>query len=257
MKKLGYNKSPWLRFVTVGCLAALIGPVSIAQPAAEGYVRYFITTVNHDGVAEFEELLKERAAGIRAGGRQAFRSVYESVHGEQYRYLMVDAVPSLATLDQAAPPAAAPGPLWGRRMDAVQSAQRVEILRTYPELSIPPAQGTVRDLVRVRIRRAAPDRIQDYNDWLANQLVPALRNAGASGVVFGRVILGGSTQTWVSISNEPSFAAMGTDVLAESMGARQSAQMIARGMAMLDYTEDLVMRFRPDLGFVNPSLQSQ
>lgn len=85
--------------------------------------------MQHEGIAEFEDLLKQRAARLRAGGRQPFRSVYESVHGEQYQYLMVDLVPSLAALDQPPPPEEMPTPLWVSRMDAVQSAQRVVILR--------------------------------------------------------------------------------------------------------------------------------
>jgi hypothetical protein len=140
-------------------------------------------------------------------------------------------------------------------MDAVQSAQRVVILRAYPELNIPPAQGTARNLVRMRIRRTAPGRTQEYYEWMAKQLVPAIQGAGVRGVLFGRVILGDSPETWITISDEPSFAAMGTDVLAKSMGAAQSAQMLGRGMAMLVHTEDLVMHSRPDLGFVNETLQ--
>jgi hypothetical protein len=70
-------------------------------------------------------------------------------------------------------------------------------------------------------------------------------------------MLGGSPDTWMTISNDASFATMANDVLAESMGAKQSAQMIERGMSMLVHTEDLVMRFRPDLGFVNQNLQNQ
>jgi hypothetical protein len=141
-------------------------------------------------------------------------------------------------------------------MDAVQSEQRVVILRIYPDLNIPTAQGTTRGLVRMRIRRTAPGRALDYHDWAANQLVPALRQAGVSGVLFGRVMLGGSPDTWVTTSDERNFAGMATDVLAESMGARQSAQMLGRGMAMLVHSEDFVMRLRPDLGFVNPNVQS-
>lgn len=256
MKTLDHDKSLLFRISIVGLLAVVLAPLAIAQTQEATYVRYFITTVNHDGVAEFEDLLKERAAGLKTGGRQPFRSVYQVLHGVQYRYLMVDSVPSLAVLDQPPPSAGAPTPLWASRMDAVQSAQQVVILRAYPELNIPPAQGAARNLVRMRIRRTAPGRTQDYYEWAAKQLVPALRGAGVRGVLFGRVILGDSPETWITVSDEPSFAAMGTDVLAKSMGAAQSAQMLGRGMAMLVHTEDLVMRYRPDLGFVNEKLQN-
>ena len=109
----------------------------------------------------------------------------------------------------------------------------------------------MRDLMRVRIRRNAPDRTQDYYEWQANQLLPALREAGVTGFFVNRVMLGDNNQTWMSFSNVESWDSMENNVLAESMGERQAAQMIERGAAMLVQNEDLIMRYRPDLSFLN------
>ncbi len=251
------TKSILFRSFLVGLVLTISAPLTMAQDDDAGYVRFFITTVNADRVVEFESLLKERAAGLRAGGQQPFRSVYVTLAGKQYNYLMVDAIPSLAVLDQPAPTAAIPSPEWAGRIDGATNEQTVLILRTYPDLNIPAAEGAERDLIRFRIRRTAPGRTQDYYEWQANELLPALREAGITGFITGRVVLGGSSQTWVSAADVDSWASMFNNILAESMGERQMTQMLAEGAAMLVHTEDLVMAYRPDLGYVNETLLTQ
>jgi hypothetical protein len=207
----------------------------------------FLTTVKSDRVAEFEELLRQRSAGLEATG-EGFRSVYESVVGDQYTYMMSDFVSSIDVLDTPRPDRAPP-PGWGTRNNAATSAQTVLLMRRYLDLRIPAAEGSERDLVRVRIRRNAPGRTQDYYEWQRDELLPALEEAGVTGVLINRVVLGGSNQTWVSFSSMDSFASTEDDVLGESMGEQQAARMIAQGAEMLVHTEDLVMRYRPDLSY--------
>ena len=165
--------------------------------------------------------------------------------------------PGAPPLRLMAPPAAVPTTQWAGRIDGATNEQTVLILRTYPDLNIPAAEGAERNLVRFRIRRTAPSRTQDYYEWQANELLPALREAGITGFRVGRVILGGSSQTWVSGADVDSWASMINNVLAESMGERRMAQMLARGAEMLVHTEDLVMAYRPDLGYMNEQLLTQ
>ncbi len=257
MNAIHHTKSVLFRSFVVGLVLTISAPLALAQDDDAGYVRFFITTVKSDRVVEWESLLKERAAGLRAGGQQPFRSVYVTLAGKQYNYLMVDSVPSLAALDQPPPAAARPSPEWGGRIDGATNEQTVLYLRTYPDLTIPTAAGAERNLIVFRIRRTAPGRNQDYYEWQANELIPALQEAGITGVITGRVVLGGSNQTWISASDVESWDSMFNNALGESMGQRQVQQMIAQGNAMLVHTEDLVMAYRPDLGFVNEALLTQ
>ena len=237
------------------CCSLLVGfgltfsaPPTQAQESNPTYMQVFVTTVKSDRVAEFENLLKERSAGLAATG-EGFRSVYQTLVGDQYTYMMSDFLPSMALLDGPPQPDRAQPPGWGPRNDAVTTAQTVLLMRRYLDLRIPAAEGSERDLVRVRIRRNAPGRTRDYYEWQANQLLPALREAGVTGVLINRVILGGSNQTWMSFSSIENLASTQNNDLAESMGERQAAQMIARGDAMLVHTEDLIMRYRSDLSY--------
>jgi len=223
-------------------------PLTQAQDSNPTYMQVFLTTVKSDRVAEFENLLRERAAGLAASG-EGFRSVYQTLVGDQFTYMMSDFLPSLALLDGPPRPDRAPPPGWGPRNDAAQTAQTTLLMRRYLDLRIPAAEGSERDLVRVRIRRNAPGRTQDYYEWQANELLPALREAGVTGFLINRVVLGGSSGTWISFQSIDSIASTEGNVLAESMGETQAAQMLARGAAMLVHTEDLIMRYRPDLGY--------
>ena len=233
------------------CLAlSFAASVVNAQDDDVSYLRVLITTVKSDRVAEFEDLLGARTEGMEAVST-GFRSVYQVLMGEQFRYLMVDLIPSVSAMDGSLAPGAVVPPQWGTRNDAVTLSQTQLIMRRYADLRILAEAGSERDLVRVRIRRNAPGRNRDYYDWQVNQLFPALREAGVSGILTNRVVLGGSNQTWVSFSSIDNLASTQTNVLAESMGERQAAQMLQRGADMLVHTEDLIMRYRADLSFSN------
>ena len=248
MSTIDCIKSVLFRSLVVGLVLTISAPLALAQNDDTTYMYVFLTTVKSDRVAEFEELLRTRAAGLEAAG-PGFRSVYESVVGDQFTYLMADYVSAIDVLDQPTSPGRIPPPGWTNRNDAATTAQTVLLMRRYDDLRIAAAEGSERDLVRVRIRRNAPGRTQDYYEWQANELMPALREAGVTGFLTNRVILGDSNQTWMSFANIDSYASTENNVLAESMGEQQAAQMIGRGAAMLVHTEDLIMRYRPDLSY--------
>lgn len=250
MNALNCTKSVSLRSLLLGLALSVAASAVNAQNDDATYLRVLITTVKSDRVAEFEDLLGARTEGLEAVST-GFRSVYQVLMGEQFRYLMVDLVPSASAMDGPLAPGAVVPPQWGTRNDAVTLSQTQLIMRRYADLRIPAEAGSERDLVRVRIRRNAPGRNQDYYEWQLNQLFPALREAGVTGVLTNRVVLGGSNQTWVSFSSIDNLSSTQTNVLAESMGERQAAQMIQRGADMLVHTEDLIMRYRTDLSFSN------
>lgn len=251
MNALSCTTSAFLRSLLLGLALSVAVPLANAQGGDATYTRVFITTVKSDRLAEFENLLSERTESLEAA-TTGFRSVYQVLIGEQFRYLMVDFIPSASAMDQPFAPEAVLSPQWGNRNDAATLSQTLLIMRRYEDLRIPAEAGSERDLVRVRIRRNAPGRGQDYYEWQVNQLLPALREAGVTGLFFtNRVVLGGSNQTWVSFASIDNFASTQINVLAESMGERQAAQMLQRGANMLVHTEDLIVRYRADLSFNN------
>lgn len=232
----------------IATLLALFVPPLMAQTDGPAYVRHVIATVKPDRVMEFESLLEERAAILRDSGQQGFRNVYESVQGARYTYLIEDPLPSLAALDE--PSAAEPSSDWTDRFDGAVSTQRSVIIRAYPDLSIPAGAETERSLVHYRIRRNIPARTQEYYQWQTNELVPAMREAGRPAWFFtGRVIAGGSPQSWISLAHVDNWAALEVNNFAETMTPAERAQMFSRGSSVLSYADDSFFRFRPELSF--------
>ena len=235
-------------FAAIATLGTLSVPPLMAQTDGPAYVRHVMTTVKPERVAEFESLLEERAATLRESGQQGFRNVYESVQGDRYTYLIEDPVPSIATLDE--PPAAMPSLDWTRRVQEAVTAQRSVIIRAYPDLSIPAGAGTEPGLVHYRLRRNIPARTQEYYQWQANELVPAMRESGRPAWFFtGRVIAGGSPQSWISLAHVDNWASLEVNNFAETMTPAERGQMFSRGSSVLSYAEDSFFRFRPDLSF--------
>ena len=93
--------------LTVGIALSISAPLAVAQDDDPTYMWVFLTTVKSDRVAEFEELLKQRAAGLKATG-EGFRSVYQSVVGDQYTYMMADYISAIEVLDTPQPDRAPP-----------------------------------------------------------------------------------------------------------------------------------------------------
>ena len=230
-------------------LLVLSPPAVNAQNDGPAYFRHLVTTVKPDRVAEFESLLRERAAALEAGGEQGFRSVWQPVQGPQYTYVIVDPIRSLAVLDE--PPSATPSADWIHRVDAAITEQTSIILRNYPDLSIPGPEGYERDMARLRIRRTLPAVTNPYYQWQRDELVAKQREAGLTSLVTGRAVAGTSVQTWISLAHIDDNASQEGNIIATVMPLQERVQMFERGSGLLAYSEDWIVRFRPDLGFRN------
>ena len=122
MNTIDCTKSVLFRSFVIGLVLTISAPQAMAQNDDTTYMWAFLTTVKSDRVAEFEELLRTRSAGLEATG-EGFRSVYESVVGDQFTYLMADYVAAIEVLDQPTPPGRIPPPGWTNRNDAATTAQ--------------------------------------------------------------------------------------------------------------------------------------
>ncbi len=227
---------------------AIVASFAIAQDDEAAYVRHVTATVKPDRVAQFENLLRDRAVALEAAGDQAYRHVYEYLSGTLYTYLVVDPLPTLAVRDR--PPAVpVPPELSEGVRDTVMSRESMTLL-TYPDLSIPLATGEERGLARLRLRRNIPARTRPYYLWQAEELVPAQREAGLKWLYTGRVIVGGSVQDWISLAHIDSWESLEGNILANTTTPQERGQMFSRGSGNLAYGEDIVVRYRPDLSFV-------
>jgi hypothetical protein len=141
--------------------------------------------------------------------------------------------------------------VWFATTGPTIDARSSMILRNFPALSIPPAEGSEPGLLILRRTTVAPGRSGDYNDWLSEHLVPALKKAGATGVNFNRLFSGGDTNLWISGSRVASMAEFtGPGPLASLSGEERAAVFGALGEGVIWQSERMLLRFRDDLSHV-------
>ena len=137
-------------------------------------------------------------------------------------------------------------PTWGARFNTTVDTSTILTVQMFPELTANLDRWLTEDtdMMQVRLRTAAAGRADDYYDWQANQLFPALSEAGVS-IRGGRVYLGDSTRTFIRLSVVENWASLAEpDPVIQS---RDFQRIIAAEDEMLAATVDLMYRYRPDL----------
>ena len=245
LKHYGLARS--IGLLTIGLLLATAPTMALAQEdAGPAWVNFRIHTVKPDQTAAWESLMKERRDAEEAAGTP-FRRVFQRVRGPQSTYLILHLDGAVGQTDL---PAVDISPTWGTRLNSTLASSTLLTVQMPPELTANEEGWLARDtdLLRVRIRTNAPGRTQDYYDWQANQLIPALSEAGVS-IRTGRVSLGASDRTWVRLTAVGDWASV-----TETNPAFESPEfqrMIAAGDTMIVATEDLMYQYRADLSFPN------
>ncbi len=234
------------RLLTIGLLLVNAPTLTLAQDAEPAWVNFRIHTVERGQSAAWEGLMKERRDAEEAAGRP-FRRVFQRIRGPENAYLILHLDGAVGQTDIAEVDLSS---TWGDRIDNTLESSVLLTVQMFPELTANLDRWLTQDtdLVQVRIRTNAPGRTQDYHDWQANELFPALAEAGVT-IRGGRLYLGGSARTWVRLSIVEDWASLrATNPTFES---REFQQMIAAGDEMIVATEDLMYQYRADLSFVN------
>ena len=244
--KIRYEISGLIRSLIIGLLLVSAPTLALAQDAEPGYVNFRIHTVLRGQAAAWESIMRERRDAEDAAGRP-FRRVFQRIRGPESTYLILHLD---AAVGQTELPAVDISPTWGERLNSTLDSSVLLTLQTYPELTANLDRWLTQDtdLMQVRIRTTAPGRAQDYHDWQANELFPALTDAGVTIRGF-RVYLGGSTRTWVRLSVVEDWASL-TEV-SPIIESREFEGIIADEAEMLAATEDLLYQYRADLSYVN------
>lgn len=228
--------------------ASVPGPIPAQDEDASApiYLNFRIQHVRGDRVAEWEQLRKEMRDLARQGGRTYYH-VYERVRGPTTIFLLVTAEQGIgkpAADVNLAPEWEVPESWFSAIQDTLIS-QHVLSLRYYPELRTiedgathPPTK-----FLHMRIRTAAPGRGDDFEKWLRQDLVPALRRAELGDVRNARVVLGGNPRTWVTASF--------VDGWPYSPDYTVDQRMLAKGDALVADRKDYFYEFREDLSFTS------
>ena len=241
-----YEIAGLIRSLLIGLLLVSAPTLALAQDTESAWANFRIHTVKRDQTAAWESLMKDRRDAEEAAGRP-FRRVFQRIRGPENTYLILHLDSAVGQTDLADIDLSS---TWGDRINNTLDSSVLLTVQMFPELTANLDRWLTQDtdLVQVRIRTNAPGRTQDYHDWQANDLFPALAEAGVT-IRGGRLYLGGSTRTWVRLSVVEDWASLRAPNPA--LESREFQQILAAGDEMIVATEDLMYQYRADLSFTN------
>ena len=230
-----------VRRLLVGALFVFVSTSVLAQDSEPEHINVRVVTVKADRISQWEGLIDERSVFRREEG-QRFYHVYQRLRGPLHTYLIVTPANDIRPQPAGVSPAPRDLQNWVTALNSTIESESVTTLVTYPEAKTieteSPAPPT--GFVHVRIRTAAAGRVADFEEWLREELVPGLREAGAGDIRSGRVVLGGSPRTWVTFSFVPGWPEPVVEL---------DPRILARGDELIATQTDYFYRFREDLSF--------
>ena len=243
------NRSITLLTTMFSMLLGLASPLALAQEEVPAWLSVRITQVKPDRNAEFQDLIAEVTAALGAAGRRPV-TVWQEVRGSLGTYHLVTPLEAAGDLDDALGPpidAGAWSNLLNRVGDTVQS-QRLLLLRNYPALAIPAAEGSEpAELMLLRLRTIVTGGNGDYGDWLGDNYIPALADAGVQDLGVSRVVAGDSPGIWIMGTPIENWAQYDEPGLFADRSDREIEQLFGPSRALIETRENLVLRRRTDL----------
>ena len=237
----------------LGCFLAAGLAVPLTQAVAQEddptYIQVRTMNVKPDKVVEYLELQAQFAEAQKAIGES--RGFYQEVRGNSQTFYAVRTLDSFADND-AEFDSGMSDEDWGRWISAFQDtldSSTFQILRSHPEYSLPAEDGSQPNMIYLRFRTVASGMMGAYHDWVANKLVPALREGGAKGITFSHSSIGGPTNTWVSASRIENWAELDGEGPLAYMGQEAVADLLGEAAAMQTGGENRLLRFRADLSY--------
>jgi hypothetical protein len=230
-------------------VAVAPGAAPAPQPAIWNHVR--IIRVKGDRVADFEARIKELGAALSKQGEGM--TVWQIAFGEQNTYHIVSQLESFASLPQqeANPPMEqAAWSSWIERISGTIDSQLVGVAQVHPDLSMIPAeqQAASAELLILVTQTLLPGKRQEFVALLRDQLMPAFRKSSIIGVVSNEMAFGSGSGDWVFAVPVRSWSELDKPMpLFESMGQQAAEQLLGRAESMVERSETIVLRTRPDL----------
>ena len=246
MGKIMKHQGSRFKFVVASLLSAVLfsisSPMVMAQEDTPEFIDFRIQTVKMDQVARWQGLRKEMSETLKEAG-VPFYHVFQRVRGPLTTYVTVSPAgtigePAMTFGEQ--PELNIPAH-WIDAMWSTLESQTLITLRTYPDLATNPDAGHPgENFVHVRILTAAMGKNADLEAWLRDDIVPALREAGAGDVRIAQVVLGGSPRSWSIWSFVPGWPEPQLDL---------DPQMIAKAGELVATQTDYFFRLMEDLSF--------
>ncbi len=231
---------------------------SSQQPGIPGeWVSLTIVSVKPEMMVEFQNFMRSTTnPALRKGGLK-WRSVWQSTSaaGDAFEFVIVSPIATLAEFDGPSHLEKGLGKegfaAWQAKAGSFVNSVRRFVVRTRPDLSVEGKMTGPPKLAVVHAAQITPGRGQDYENYLKNDFLPAMKKAGATYMV-SQTVFGGDANEYVSLTLRENFAEIAKGpVLVLALGpeeARKVMEKMPSGVVIRQ--ERTFARFVPELSFM-------
>jgi hypothetical protein len=208
-----------------------------------------IVNVKPGYAADFEDRVKELMTARRKAGMPT-GLVFSVERGRAGEYHIVTPTMALAANDNPQEPMP-PDEMarWVSRIIPTTDGARFFYARTYPQHGIAGSEGAAAPkLLLLRTVRVVAGRAADYENWVAMQLMPAMRQAKVQGHTMSRGAFGDSPQNFyhaIPVSNWAAFD--GQEPLLQALGESRYRELMDGTRGIVESASLTVAAIRPDL----------
>ena len=170
-----------------------------------------MVSVKPEMMVEFQNFMKNTTNPALKKGGLKWREVWQTTGaaGDAFEYVLVSPVAKLAEFDGPSALEKGLGPqglrAWQTKAGALVNSVRRFIIRTRPDLSFAGQRTGAPKLAVVHMVHVAPNRTNEYENFLKADFVPVMKQAGVTYLV-SQTIFGGNGNEYITLTMRDSFA---------------------------------------------------
>ena len=234
-------------------------PASQAAPTPE-FLSVTVVSVKPEMISEFQNFMKNTTNPALKKGGLKWREVWQntSAAGDAFEYVLVTPVGKLAEFD--GPGALEKGlgaqglPAWQAKAGSLVNSVRRFIIRTRPDLSFSAQRTGTPKLAVLHFVHIAPNRNNDYENYLKNDFLPVMKQAGVTYLV-SQTIFGGNANEYITLTMRDTFAELDKGPVHVQVLGQEGAQKLTQKMpaGAVVHLERSLTRFVTELSITPPA----
>jgi hypothetical protein len=242
--------------LVIGCLLVLACSTFAFGQQPSPMTMITLIKVKPDMRQEWIDLQKtEVMPAYKKAGVPSMIVAATALFGDSDEFTIVTPVQKLAEFDGTSPFVKAldqqgAARLTNKLRKLTVSTRRV-LLRNRPDLSIAPdASAAPPKFIVITHVNTKPGVTQAYEGLLKNELLPALKTAGAKSYLVSQTVYGGSLTEYHTVVFRNSFADLDKpSELVASIGQAGVEKLLAKSGPMVDHVERYIGALMPDLSY--------
>jgi hypothetical protein len=244
---------------TIAAIAAL-QPIAAQTPAPDPMkprlLQLTVVTLRPDMVKTYIDFQKSDVIpALQKGGVKWRESWRTASFGDLFQVAHVTDVTGLEQYDSPTPVRQALGDeayaAYQAKIGGMVSSVNTYLLRTRPDLSYMPDPAFQPKLAILTVVDVAADKIADFEAFIKNDWVPALKAGGGKAYQVAQVVYGGSITQFHTLVAVDSFADIGKGhPVTRALGEEGVVKLMAKSGAFTSHVERSVIRLDPDLTFM-------